>query len=245
MATMRFLIDKQMKRLTVILLSSLPLFTMEQVNYDKEPTNFSEKRYGPNNTHHVALAVRFGTMAPDGETASDMIYSNNIGLGVRYKRKLTNAIHLNGELSYDYMDYRFNAIHYVPGTGYVEEATQQNTGFRTIRVTRFIHNNLEVTPSVRFRFNRGQGIGWYVDLGAYAYYTFGGMYQMWGEHLQYGQTEVVSEVDPDNELGYGFMGRFAYNFIGLYYKYRAVQPMDEINLPPHTIGIELDINFNN
>jgi len=234
-----------MKKLTVFLICCFPLLAAAQVNYDVEPTNFSEKRYGPNNAHHMAMTIRFGTLAPDGETEADMIYrGGNIAIGVRYKRKITNAIHFNTELSYDFMDYRFNAIYYVPGTGHVEEATQQNTGFSTIKYTQFIHHNIELAPTVRIRFNRGQGIGWYTDLGAYGYWTAGGSYVMSGKQLSYGDVALTSRLIPDNTFGYGAMGRLGYNFIALYYKYRMQQPMDQINLPPHTIGIELDINFN-
>ncbi len=234
-----------MKKLIIAMALCLPLSLVAQINQDVEPTDFSEKKYGPNNKHHFAVVIRYGAIIGDDETAeSPLNSSRNWAIGVRYKHKLTNAIHFNTELSYDLTDYRFNDIHYVPGTGYVDPATQQNSGFRTIKYTRFFHQSIELAPSIRIRFNRGQGINWFTDLGAYGCANVAGEYTMNGEHLNYGDTRLTSKLIPDNTFGYGYFARFGYKFIGLYYKYRAEQPFDDLNLQPHTIGLELMLNIN-
>lgn len=234
-----------MKNLVILMILCLPFMLVAQINQSVEPTDFSEKKYGANNRHHIAFTLRYGGIIGDNETANEAkLTSKNWSVGIRYKRKITNAIHFNTELSYDVTDYRFKDIHYVPGTGYVNPATQQNSGFKSISYTRFFHQNVELAPSIRIRFNKGQGINWFTDLGAYGYVTVAGNYTMVGKNLIYGDTRLTSKLVPDNTFGYGGFARFGYKFFALYYKYRAVQPFDDLNLQPHTIGLELMININ-
>lgn len=227
----------------ILLLSSITIKAQRTLLFedvDKELATRSTN-YGPNKTHYVHLYLLGGQIL--GETADSLpinfLGSNNYGVGVRYKNKITKWWSHGLELAYNYQIFNI--------------AQKNNKSFRgNKQYEKERLNQHQLNPAYYWRFKIGRAgnyLGNYFDIGAYGSWTFANSH-VWKTKENVADAKLAKikykQVNYLNPLEYGAIVRIGFNKIAITGKYRLTdiikeQPNSTPTLPRLTIGVDIKI----
>jgi len=194
---------------------------------------------GPNLKHYKHAYLGFGFAAMQSENKSSNIelgQSSNFIFGYRNKLKISNFYAIGYDVSYNLSWYRLSQTK----DKLTPDAFQSDK-------ERLTFHNLELSVYNRFNFGkRGNIIGKFIDIGAYADWTFlcshffkneiaGNVYKTKITHLKY--------YEPFN---YGVLARFGINRYVVYANYRLSDlfksSYNYAELPRLTVGVQIGLH---
>jgi len=239
-----------MKRAVLIfIVVMLPLFFSAQtVLMEEYPGNDTiVPKWGKNLSHFIHIYFNYGVYADNfsnDKASSKIPGSSEIGLGLRYKKKITNFYSMG-------LDFNMNS------TGFAIKQKNGKSFPDTIMYKRETINMSTLSLEYYNRINfdrRGNKIGKFLDLGIYGFFNPNSWHftRMEYDTLSYGNTKTieVKYFRPDylNNYGYGVSARLGMNAFVLYARYRLTDLVrsDKYTgypeLPRMTIGIQLSLH---
>ena len=217
----------------------------------QEKTNaydFKMPKAGPNFRHFAHLYIGFGSFIPDNkeyEVKTGLGATTSLEFGWRYKLKLTNWLAAGTGINY---------INDIFDIKQVEKKFIPDTLMHSKEKLRF--NNLGSEFYIRFNFGkRGNIVGRFVDLGAYANWAFK-VKQMYVDKVDQNlpqratsQRVILYHLDYIERFNYGLKARIGLNrivFTGFYrmsdlFSADFKAEVGEYYLPRLSVGIELGL----
>ncbi len=227
----------------IALLFSSTLFSQEVLMDETPDSLYTPKKWGPNRANYVHFYVAYGMAAglPEGN-AFDLKYSlsREWRFGVRYKRRICNHYAMGLDLSLSSYRYRIlqNNSKQFPDSLLHEKQYLQ---LPTVGLEYFNRINIG---------RRGDRIGNYLDLGAYATYTYSPtltFIDKLSPSFQ-GASEAkveLSELDYITDTQWGFKARLGINRYVLWASYRMSDWLKttgkHVDLPRTTVGLEIGL----
>jgi len=195
---------------------------------------------GPNLKHYKHPYIAFGFAATQSEEVESEIepgYSSNFIFGYRYKRKISNFYALGYDLSYNISWYRL-----------AQKESKKTPDSLLNDKERLTFQNMELGLYNRFNFGkRGNIIGKFMDLGAYADWTFLCTHfyrNKIGENIYKTRVTSLKYFEPVN---YGVLARFGINHWVIYANYRLSDlfksKYNYAELPRLTVGFQIGIHM--
>jgi hypothetical protein len=231
-----------MKKITLLLLLFISLkgFSQTVLMEEKVENDTLVKKIGPNSKHYFSNYISYGLIIGNPEANSAPIkYGNSYGyeLGIRYKRKFTNIYAMCFDLGYS-----MNSFSY------------KNTGSINYykHYTRF--NNIKGAYYQRLNFDkkRGNEIGKFIDVGAYAEWIIGSNYKYAykinpsGSSIDAKNVEVkFRRLNYVNPYNYGLTVHLGFNRLIVFMNYRLSNLFkDSYNtpeLPKYIAGLQIGL----
>jgi hypothetical protein len=212
--------------------------------------DFKIPRQGPNFRHFNYLNIGYAFFIPSNnvnEIETRVGTTTLLNIGWRYKYKITNWMAIGGGINYsnDIYDLKQETGKVVPDSIiHAKEKLKFNS----------------VGPDVYIRFNfgkRGNIIGRFIDIGAYAAYAFK-VKDMYQDNLEKNlatgnagiQKVIRSDLDYVEKIQYGLKARIGVNRFVLTGTYRLnellteeyKEQVGELILPQLSIGIEIGLH---
>jgi len=228
--------------LILLVFTSLAINAQDVVFERKNASDTVRPSTGPNRRHYVYPFITAGFIAQPGFDGAKvkMGHLGQWGVGFRYKYKLSRTFALGFDLSYSVSDYELkkDASKAVPDTILYDEQ-------------RLIFNNFELGVYFRINFGRrGNILGKYLDLGAYAdavaRHTYFTRLTLPENGSALGGSVVKSRSTESNyyqKLNYGIQARIGVNRWAIYGQYRLsdmfYSSYNFQELPRLTLGLQL------
>jgi hypothetical protein len=225
------------------LLSFISVSNAQTIALDDSPKDFSQSKYGANRRHFVMFFVQLGKQLNDAETTAGFQYanSNSNALGASYKLKLAKHIHWINDVYWNPYKLRYNAL-----------ATQNGThellsdlrvfGLQNIERYRIRQQNFGVNTAMRIKFGKGNSIGFYFDLGAFAMLTAQNQLQIRGDLQNIENVRInYNQLQSNEALLYGLHARFGFEHLSLFAKYRLNEAFNGFYMPKTEIGLHIYI----
>ncbi len=222
----------------IFVVKSRDIIFQEEVNIpDSSDYNFGLN--GKNYVHFLLqYGVLFGSTSNNDLSSLHKFSSSTFGLGLRYKRKLTNYIDLTGDFLYVNNTFRFkqDTIKTFPSIGV------HNKEF-------LLFNNLLLNSALRINFNkRGNIIRNYMDVGVLGEFSFSVVHEYIDKnvHPLAGKTMVRNyRLKYINPWQYSAFLRVGFKKISVFAQYRVSNIMKSSylfpELPRYKAGIELGL----
>lgn len=222
-----------------LMLSTTPLIGQEII-FSRDPAfDTSEVKRGPNRKHYTQTILSYGTLADRGEAGAQSFigFPARFSLGWRYKRRLsqTFAIGYNAEAISSRFRIQQKLGKIVPSTAFFD---RERMAFYSGRLS----------PYLRINFGRrGNHIGKFIDLGAYAEYIFGHAVTAHTTNNQGIRLKVRSVgYSYYNPFQYGLMAKAGKGRLNVFCDYRLSEifyPSKQLpELARITAGIQLSFN---
>lgn len=199
------------------------------------PGEALDKNYGPNRRHFFSqyLGIGFG-YGESPKNFSDDMSAFNISYGWRYKMKTNRYTALVFDLGYQYQEWRFFANSATP----LPSDNFQNLTWRKNKL-----HLLDGAVNWRIQFFRGNSTGPSLDLGAGAWLMIFATEKFRGKDSTEEQISFNRRGwQADNPVAFYSHVRLHLWAIALSWKQRFSPWLKENDLPPTTIGIELNLN---
>jgi hypothetical protein len=204
-----------------------------------------DKDFGQNQKKfsHLFVGLEFIVDEDQGNGLDiNLIRSNVLSIGYRYKRKLTEIYAVGFELGYQHHNFNIKQN---------EDKTFLNPVLHDKE--QLILNNSRVLLYQRFNFGRrGDFMGNFIDLGGYLNWTFHAKHQIMNEkgvpaYLS-GKTEIIhSDLEYINPFHYGISVRVGFNRYAIVVNYRLNNilksgDIDFPTLPSLSFGFQLGLH---
>lgn len=230
-----------MKKLSITiiaLLISVVTFAQDTI-FEHDVKGFEEisKVRGPNRQHFYQTYMGYGFILGESDGIGSEVKqgaSGSFDFGMRYKLKVCNHYAIGYQINYN-------------TDAYVIKQNDSKTFADTIQndKERFATQNLGIGVYNRFNFGRrGDYIGNFLDIGAYADWRFSARHFV-KKKLSNGNIEriTVSKLNYLNDGNYGAYAQIGYNRYVLYAKYRLSDMFNNSvqysELPRLTVGFQI------
>jgi len=223
------------------LLSFISVSNAQTIALDDSPKDFSQSKYGANRRHFVMFFLQLGKQLNDAETTAGFQYanSNSNALGFSYKLKIAKHLHWVNDVYWNPYNIRYNAL-LVPNGTHSLLSDLRVFGFQNIERYRIRQQNFGVNTAMRFKFGKGNSIGFYLDVGAFAMLTAQNQLQVRGDLQNVNDVRVnYNKLKSDEALLYGLHARFGFEYLSLFAKYRLNEAFNGFYMPKTEIGLHI------
>jgi hypothetical protein len=236
-----------MKRITILsllLLIASVSYSQRYLLYENVEREWDERNtnYGPNKKHYIYPYMKGGQILGVSSDSLPVNYwgSGNIGLGLRYKHKLTSWWSHGLDISYNYQSFNIAQKD--------EKVFIDSDKHKKERLN--IHQ-IAGNYFWRFRLGRaGNTLGKYFDIGGYGAWNFSKNHVIKeNENLSNSKKQKVKlkNVDYLEDIEYGVIARIGFPRVALFGQYRLSDmlknvPENSDKLPAITVGVEINLN---
>ena len=208
----------------------------------------SDLTYGPNQKYYTSSYLAFGFIfGTTDSSGSDLRWNRSIELesGARFKQQFGPLYALGYDFGINIKNYN---IKQHPDKVFGGQITHKNEHLFTLNLRFLLFNRFN------FAVQRGNHLGKYIDLGAYA------EYMPWGRHIfkdtldgGYGfrvQRTSFGKLEYVNRLNYGLSARAGVSILSFFFNYRLsdmLRKKDKFpypELPRFSAGVSFDIERN-
>lgn len=205
--------------------------------YGRDLDGMTLLKSGPNKDKYTHIFVSYGFLLGDAESDSaKIIYgkSSTFQVGLLFKWRMAKLLELGFDISYHY-----SAFHLVQDSSkLIPNSILHDKG-------KMLFNNLMLTPFARIKLkNKYHSTGTYIDLGAFAGFTYRAVHYNIDYNLVPNSHRTKTRdirLDYNNIYTYGLMGRFGFNRLIFYGRYRLSDLFKEEfgypELPRYEVGL--------
>ena len=237
-----------MKKIILILFPAIFILAQNAISQDvvleQKPDQFTGGTFGANKDWFAQLSFGFGTLV--GKSDPGLSYndwrSNDIRIGVKFKRKISGLLSVWLEPEYHYAAYNINQS----GPKVTDSLFWFGLPINHEK-ERFATEGILLNGFLRFNFDtkRGNFLGYYLDLGAGADIIADREYLTIDKRSDGSQVRAsVTNIPYMNNLNYSLIARIGINWIAFTLNYR-MSPLfkSQYNIPEPafiTAGIEFN-----
>lgn len=225
--------------LLVLFLLSVATLSAQRVMIAKEPPKDHETEYGMNRKHfsHGFLGLHF-IIGPPESSGADIHYgrSRSLEYGYRYKRRFNNTFSIGSEIIA-----RRHAFH-------IKQTDKKEVPDNTLKDREklvFLDAGLGLYKRVNFG-QRGNYIGRFLDVGAYASWVFHTRHVYFLEEGGLSTRVRVSGMNYPAAFAYGMNARLGFNNLVIKGSYQLSDHFNDSSglpeLPKYSIGLEIGLH---
>ena len=231
------------KLVSLFLITSCVSLFAQDIKLQQDVTENKISTEGPNRKNYHHSYMGYGVCAGKAsDSLKTKFGSGNFVFGYRYKRRFCQAYAIGYDVNYNANFFRI-----------VQDSMKMFPNNVLHKKEKLIQNNVALVIYNRFNFGRrGDYIGHFLDLGAYAEWNFRSVYQTYDEYAVANSVgasntrQIHSGLTYLNPFNYGFTARIGASKYALYANYR----MSDIfkisyifpELPRLIIGLQLGLH---
>jgi len=234
------------KQLSIFILFFMILHRVgaQDILLDQKPDEGLKNQFGPNKAYFIQFTMGVGTLVGTGAPGLSYndLRSNDLKIGVKFKRKISGLVSFLLEPEYHYAAYNINQ-----GSPKITDTLFWASNAANHQKERFGTEGILLNGYFRFNFDpkRGNFMGYYLDLGAGANFVLDREYlAIDKEQNRSVLRSSFSNIPYMNTLSYDLTAKIGINWVAVVFSYRLTSLFkSEYHIAEpaaYTVGVEIN-----
>lgn len=216
----------------------------QDIVLNQKPDEGLKNQFGPNKAYFMQFTMGFGTLIGEskGRLSYNDLLSNDLRIGLKFKRKISGLVSFWLEPEYHYAAYNINQN----GPKVTDTLFWDNNSSKHVK-ERFATEGVLINGYFRFNLDskRGNYIGHYLDLGAGADFILDREYLAIDNKNNGSQVRTsITNIPYMNNINYNATAKIGINWLAFVFNYRLTSLFkNQYNIgepPAITVGVEIN-----